>query len=203
MVREALRELRGRGVIDTQQGRGSFVVGLDNAPSHPLEELYKDQPQLLFELLDVRELLEAKAASLAAERASVGDLHRIRKAYEALEGLGEGDCPEQMVALDHDFHCAIYQACHNPVLINILHTLLTPMQSSVETSVVNLYHRQRSKVQIDSQHQQIYQAVVSRQPELAAKAATAHIREVRAALLALQRSNQLLWPNGHEETSQP
>ena len=58
-LREGLRILRGRGIIDTEQGRGSFVADLTgHAGATPLMHLFGSQPRTLFDLLEVRALLD-------------------------------------------------------------------------------------------------------------------------------------------------
>ncbi|EKA31294.1 GntR family transcriptional regulator, partial [Pseudomonas aeruginosa] len=53
-LREGLRALRGRGIIDTEHGRGSFVADLDrNADVSPLMHLFGSQPRTLYDLLEV------------------------------------------------------------------------------------------------------------------------------------------------------
>lgn len=75
-LREGLRVLRGRGIIDTEQGRGSFVADLTGqAGATPLMHLFSSQPRTLFDLLEVRALLEAESARLAALRAT--DVDRL------------------------------------------------------------------------------------------------------------------------------
>ena len=68
-LREGLQILRVRGLIETQHGKGSFVANLtDSAASKPLEHLLQAQGRTLYDLLEVRELLESEAAQLAASR---------------------------------------------------------------------------------------------------------------------------------------
>lgn len=77
-LREGLRALRGRGIIDTEHGRGSFVADLDrNADVSPLMHLFGSQPRTLYDLLEVRALLEGEAARLAALRGTekIGRAH--------------------------------------------------------------------------------------------------------------------------------
>ena len=82
-LREGLRILRGRGIIDTEQGRGSFVADLaGQAGATPLMHLFSSQPRTLFDLLEVRALLEAESARLAALRATDVDRVLIRRRYE-------------------------------------------------------------------------------------------------------------------------
>lgn len=203
-IREALKNLRGRGVIETRHGQGSFVVGmLDDVNNEtPLARLYYSHPRLLYDLLEVRELLECEAAQLAAERGTEKDFYKITKAYNAMNGKPEsvnqdikiagdvGKANLHMAQLDHAFHRAIYEASHNPVLVHTLQNLMQLMLNSVVASVTNLYHRDRQKQQIDKHHQQIYNAIMNRQPETAKKVASEHIRNVRDRILEIEREEQ-------------
>lgn len=52
--------LRGRGIIETAQGRDSRVARLNRVQdASPLIHLFSTQPRTLYDLLDVRALLEA------------------------------------------------------------------------------------------------------------------------------------------------
>ncbi|MEX1057238.1 MAG: transcriptional regulator GlcC [Natronospirillum sp.] len=195
ILREALKELRGRGMIDTRHGRGSVVTGL--VPSigqeDALNHLFKDHPRTLYDLLEVRELLEGRAAFLAADRGTEEDFNLITQAFNAME---EADTklvdPYEVARLDHTFHQRISEASHNPVLVHTLQSMMALMLNSVLASVNNLYHRAPSKSQIDRHHRQIYNAVIGRQADWAQKAATAHIRNIRERLTEIEREEQRL-----------
>lgn len=195
VMREALKELRGRGLIATRQGQGSTVVGLVPRleASSPLVYLFEDHPRTLFDLLEVRELLEGRAASLAAERGTDEDLRRISRAFEALEAAEPNrPDPYESARLDHAFHQAVCEASHNPVLVHVLQSLMQLMLTSVLASVNNLYHRPAYKDQIDRHHRQIYNAVIGRRPDWARKAATEHIRRIRDWMHEIEREEQRL-----------
>jgi GntR family transcriptional activator of glc operon len=203
-IREALKGLRGRGVIETRHGQGSFIIGMLNDVQNetPLARLYYSHPRLLYDLLEVRELLECEAARLAAERGTEKDFYKITKAYNAMsaepEALNEDTSTARDIGksrlykaqLDHDFHRAIYEASHNPVLVHTLQSLMQLMLNSVMASVSNLYHRDRQKQQIDKHHRQIYNAIIDRKPETAKKVAAEHIRNVRDRMLEIEREEQ-------------
>jgi DNA-binding FadR family transcriptional regulator len=203
-IREALKGLRGRGVIETRHGQGSFIIGMLNDVQNetPLARLYYSHPRLLYDLLEVRELLECEAARLAAERGTEKDFYKITKAYIAMsaepEALNEDTSTARDIGksrlykaqLDHDFHRAIYEASHNPVLVHTLQSLMQLMLNSVMASVSNLYHRDRQKQQIDKHHRQIYNAIIDRKPETAKKVAAEHIRNVRDRMLEIEREEQ-------------
>ncbi len=195
LVREALKELRGRGVIETRHGKGSFIIGMLKSieQESPLTRLYESHPRLLYDLLEVRELLEGQAALLAAERGTEKDFYKITKAYNAMNTAEQDESnKEQAAHLDHAFHRSIYEASHNPVLVHTLQSLMQLMLNSVMASVSNLYHRDRQKQQIDKHHRQIYNAIIDRKPESAKQSATEHIRNIRDRMLEIEREEQRL-----------
>ncbi|WP_211284259.1 FCD domain-containing protein [Oceanimonas doudoroffii] len=197
IVREALKELRGRGLIETRHGQGSVVAGLvPVAPADdPLSGLCREHGRTLFDLLEVRELLEGQAAWLAASRGSERDFHRITHAFQAL-----AQAPSDAMAaarLDHRFHQAICEASHNPVLVHTLQGLMQQMLNTVLASVTHLYHRAPCKEEIDRHHRRIYLAVTGRRAERARNAATAHIRHIRERLLEVQWQERQPEYTGH------
>ncbi len=195
LIREALKELRGRGVIETQHGKGSFITGMIKPieEESPLTRLYESHPRLLYDLLEVRELLEAQAAMLAAERGTEKDFYKITKAYNAMNTSTHTSSDLSHAArLDHAFHRSIYEASHNPVLVHTLQSLMQLMLNSIMASVSNLYHRDRQKQQIDKHHRQIYNAIIDRKPESAKRWASEHIRTIRERMLEIEREEQRL-----------
>ena len=187
IIREALHELQGRGVIETQHGRGSFVASIvpntdDLEDNSPLMHLFAGHPRTLYDLLEVREQLEGQAAELAAQRATRGDLHRITKAYRALEDTD----PLSNAKPDHGFHQAIIEASHNPVLVHVLNGLKNMMLLTVHASVANLNPRAEIRQLIMKQHKQIYQAIMAGKATTARKVAMAHVRFVQDSLRSLE-----------------
>lgn len=178
-LREGLRILRGRGIIDTEQGRGSFVADLTGqAGGTPLMHLFSSQPRTLFDLLEVRALLEAESARLAALRATDIDRLLIRRRYEEMLAAHAAQEPldaREHARRDHAFHRAISEASHNPVLVHTLQSLSDLTLSTVFASVNNLYCRPAQKRQIDRQHARLYHAVMEQLPEQAQRAAREHI----------------------------
>lgn len=190
-LREGLRILRGKGLIRTEHGKGSFVAPFDRIrDTSPLMHLFASQPRTLFDLLDVRELLEAEAARLAASRATDADLILIRRhflAWQQAQGADQNISADDHAHLDHAFHRAISEAAHNPVLTHILESLSELTLSSVFASVKYLYARPHYKGQIDRQHQKLVNAIENRRPDDAFQAAREHIGAVRSNLMEVER----------------
>lgn len=193
-LREGLKLLRARGIIETAHGRGSMVGSLTGkTETSPLMYLLGSQPRTLYELFEVRGLLEAESARLAALRGTQADYVLIKRRYEEMVTADSQNVSTSTHArLDHAFHLAICEASHNAVLVHTLSVLTEPLLSSVFASVNNLYHREPHKKIIDRQHARLYNAVVGKLPEQARKAAADHISGVCAALREIEQEEHRL-----------
>ncbi|MGO1503040.1 MAG: FCD domain-containing protein [Marinobacter sp.] len=193
VIREALHELQGRGVIETHHGKGSFVSSMvpssrDLRAQGPLMHLFEGHTRTLYDILEVREQLEGQAAYLAAQRATSLDRHRITRAFRALE---ETD-PLSNARPDHGFHQAIVDASHNPILVHILSSLKNMMLMTVKTSVANLNPRAEVYKKIVIQHRKIHEAIIAGRPANAQKAAMAHVRFVSKAMRDMEEEGSTL-----------
>lgn len=151
-LREGLRVLRARQIIHTAQGKGSYVAQISQVDAGPLVHLFNSQPRTLYDLLEVRALLESESARLAAIRGTDADFIMIRRRYdEMLAAHGRETDSATHAHLDHAFHLAICQASHNAVLVHTLQSLTDLLLGSVFACVNNLYHREPHKRHIDQQ----------------------------------------------------
>lgn len=193
-LREGLKILRARGLVETAQGKGSFVGKLTAEPvQSPMMQLLTTQPRTLYDLLEVREMLEAESARLAALRVTPADRILITRRYEDIVAAGTRETDASTHArLDHAFHLAICEASHNPMLVHTLGMLNELMLSAVFASVNNLYHREPQKREIDRQHARLYNAVTGGLPEQARRAASQHVKSVRESLSEIEQEEQRL-----------
>lgn len=195
-LREGLRTLRSKGIIDTRHGYGSTVASLlPPRDDNPLMHLFKDHPRTLYDLLEVRALLEGESARLAASRGTPADRVLITRRYREMAEYVE-NAPsinvEHLARCDHAFHLAICQASHNPVLVHTLQSLTDLLLSSVFASVKNLYHRPTSRKMINRQHARLHAAVVQGKPELARRVALEHLSSIGDSLRDIEAEDQRL-----------
>ncbi|WP_349863485.1 FCD domain-containing protein [Leifsonia sp. WHRI 6310E] len=112
-VREAIRQLAGRGVLQSRQGSGVFVTALD-APEDWDAVLRRAD---IVSVIEARIAIESEAAALAAERRTPQELRALRRALDARSRLGAE--LEAHVDADTAFHRAIVAAAHNDILAKL------------------------------------------------------------------------------------
>lgn len=147
MVREALRSLIERGLIDVEAGRGAFVRA-DSGPRHfrPLDIEYRRRGTTARQISEARLMLETEAAALATQHADPDDLATLEAALDRLES---SPTPLDRVRNDLAFHAALVAAAHNPVIETMFAsiqglTVELMVRSAGDTEVVRRsapYHR--------------------------------------------------------------
>ena len=192
-LREALGKLRGLGIISTEHGKASYVAKLaPSTDSSPLLHLFSSQPRTLYDLMEVRAVLESEASRLAAIRATQADLVMIRRRFEEMSSAHTGLALENHAQLDHAFHRSINDASHNPVLAYTLESLEHLMFRSVFASVSNLYHRPALKRIIDRQHQRLFNAITAHDAQLAERIAREHVEGLKEMFMEIEQDEQRL-----------
>lgn len=197
-VREALAELRSRGIIQTRHGHGSTVRGLVTPHDEldAMEGFYETYPRILYDVLDMREVLESKAAALAAQRATLRDRYRIKQAYQAMCRANTADKPgEAHARADFEFHKIIAEASQSPVLAHTLNGLSRLFARSVRASVDHLYGHETEREMINDHHERIFAAIMSRDARAAERAARRHIKNVSASLKRLEKDQSAIVRN--------
>src|SRR5690606_17108153 len=128
VLRESLKVLAGKGLVDARQKRGTFVRArsawnlLDPDVIHWRAE-GGDSHQLMRDLADVRTIVEPAAAYRAALRRTEDDLAALDAALSAMAG-SRGDSAAAAEA-DAAFHRALLAATGNE-LLERLELLLEP-----------------------------------------------------------------------------
>ena len=176
-VREALRSLVTLGMIETRPGRGAIVaakaqVPLASMPRHDLDNLER---QALFDLLEVREALETKAAVLAVERATEQDIAALRRLHEAV--VRDVEAGRSYFKNNAAFHRAIADAAHNPLLADTIAHVGGQVRAYRERLMREITAMPKQDVR---EHAAIVQAIASRRPERAIEAVSAHLRSFAA-----------------------
>lgn len=194
-LREGLKVLRGRGIVETTQGRGTYIARLiDSQAEKPLMHLFSAHPRTIYDVLDVRALLEGEAARLAAIHGTGVDFALITRHYHEVTNAEKAQYdsfdPVAHARIDHAFRRVIGESSHNPVLVLTLRSLSDLILTSVFACIKNLYHRPAHKSNIDAQNARLYHAVIERRPDEAKAAAVEHLHSLRDSLRDIEREEQ-------------
>lgn len=116
VIREAMKILEDRGLVEVRAGRGSFTVAAkSDRVKQSLMRLFRDQPiptaEEMESLLELRQVLEETTASLAAVRATAEDLVEIEASLHQMNE--DGLDLNATIAADLRFHRAVMRAAHN------------------------------------------------------------------------------------------
>jgi GntR family transcriptional repressor for pyruvate dehydrogenase complex len=118
-IREAVKGLVLSGFLESAQGKGTFVRKDSSANELTLAELQSVlAAERIFELMELRGILECNAVKLAAERANSEDIQRIRGALERMKACKEDI--KHFYDPDFDFHVAIAEASHNEMICEMM-----------------------------------------------------------------------------------
>jgi GntR family galactonate operon transcriptional repressor len=120
-LREALKVLSAKGIIDARQKRGTFVQPRSSWNLLDTDvmrwQTQADTDQSLFdELTEMRVIVEPAAARLAAERASDADIEALSG---AVDRMGSARDLAATVRADLDFHRLLMAATHNVFLTQV------------------------------------------------------------------------------------
>lgn len=172
-LREAVRELAGKGVLDSRHGSGVFVTALD-APEG-WETVLGRAP--VVSVLEGRIAIETEAAALAAERRSGSDLRTIRRALAARAAAGR--TVEAWVDADMALHRSIVAGARNEVLLELFDGFVPRVRQAM---VVMLKLRPLASPDADqAAHAALVEAIADHDPRVAAELSRAHLSNLKTA----------------------
>jgi len=168
VLREALRVLAAKGMVDARPKRGTFVRpradwSLLDGDVLRWQFARQDRPSLFEDLHELRSIVEPGAASLAAARATDDDLTALDHALDAMAAAG--DDAGAAVAADLSFHRALLAATHNELVLR--------MEVLIETGLAErdrMVHGNAGTTDPVPSHRAVVEAIQQRDPALAARA---------------------------------
>ncbi|KOA21409.1 HTH-type transcriptional regulator LutR [Clostridium homopropionicum DSM 5847] len=172
-IREALRVLEIIGLLDCRQGEGNFIKhNFDNGLFEPLSVMFmlnESKPEEIFEL---RKVIEIETAALAAKRITEEELKEL---YKLIEEMKSSESEDDRTKIDKKFHYTIAYASRNFLILNILNTVSTLMDSFIKNAREEILKKHYDKDIINSQHKSICDALSLHNPSEAALAMRKHM----------------------------
>ncbi|WP_217162051.1 GntR family transcriptional regulator [Streptomyces sp. AC512_CC834] len=170
-MRTALARLTQEGYVTSEVNRGV------RTRSFSVEEAA--------DILEAREILEAALAGKAAERATAEEIEKLRGTLREMEEAESRGDQTAYSRGNRSFHQQIKHASHQTTLARAYDTLLYPLVMRQYRNLSAQHPRAGSL----EEHQTIFLAVVTRNPDAANAAMRHHVGSARRALL-LDKSPQ-------------
>lgn len=175
-VREALKFLSAKGIVEVNHGRKTVIVADPSAPLRESLEHFSTSDEIVLDLFEVREPFEGEIAALAARRATPEEIGQLERLVAQMNSLLEREDRSAFVELDLAFHNLLAQTTHNPVFTTVL--------QSIRELIVKSRYRDISLKHTASctkDHERIFLAVRDRDPGRARGTMKKHIRAVKAS----------------------
>jgi GntR family transcriptional repressor for pyruvate dehydrogenase complex len=172
VVREAVRALVAKGVIEVRSGSGLRVAAVGADAVSESMSLFLHGGGLDFgKVHEVRSVLEVHIAGLAAERAGAEDVARIRDVHERmLQDMGD---VEAAARDDLEFHRRIARATHNELYLLLM--------DSIGSSLIDIRRENLgsgSAPETVEQHALVLERIEAGDPDGARAAMSAHLDSV-------------------------
>lgn len=178
-VREALRVMQTIGLVDIRAGGGAYLTEFNLGPFLDLlAPLFLKRKNFGLELLEVRQILEVRAAELAAEQS---DTTAVRKLSSILRGMEDADSKdyEEGVKWDVAFHKALFECTNNIVLIKGSELVNSLIEISITDARKLVLEHAETPDQLYEEHKTILAAIREQAPEKASEAMKRHLEMVR------------------------
>jgi GntR family transcriptional repressor for pyruvate dehydrogenase complex len=175
-VREAMKALHEKGLIEAYPGRGTFIASnAARSIQKTLDRMIRGGPaDSTIHLVVLREILEPEIAALAAQQSDKETLSALREAIAVMDAAQKD--AEAFIEGDLDFHLALAEAAANPLILSLI------------DSIVGLLREQRTRIYLveggpergQYHHKRILDAIEHRDSTGAREAMKAHLKQVRA-----------------------
>ena len=178
-VREALRMLESKGVIEPVDGGSFAVAAYANPLNSSLQLLLNLDQATMLDVYELRRILECEAAGLAAERH--GEIH-LAEMDEAIAAMAQGlestgsDRGDLYIEGDLRFHLAIAEATRNGV---ILHTMRA-LRDLIKRALMTIFLIPESPERSLEQHRAIRAAIADRHADRARAEMRTHLLRVES-----------------------
>lgn len=139
-LREALRRLNARGLINIVKGSGMYVTQLKIDDAINTLNLYYDlkfDNNLISQIIEVRKMFEPQIAEVAAKRRTSEDLINFEQNLSEFKKCNP-DNTQLEADLDNKFHLQIAKSTHNPIVqvsMEPIYMLLPRMRNLIYANI--------------------------------------------------------------------
>lgn len=181
-IREALRSLEILGIIESRQGEGNFIrESFNQSLLEPLSIMFMLQESSPKEVLELRRVIETEIASLAAKHINE---HKLNELYDIVNRFKNTTDEKLNTELDQKFHSKITEASENFLLINILNTISSIIDSFISDARFRIMENSDNREALIHQHEAIYRALSQHDPNSAAEEMKKHLEFINKTIFS-------------------
>lgn len=173
-LREGLLTLETLGLIKTEAGRGTFVMGKPPSSANEMARWRYSDSYTVLEVFQARIMLEGRIASLAAGGLTEAGFQALDRATDDMERHWKAGDLLANVEADLEFHATIAGACSNTMLVALYETVREQL-TETQRQPIPITEPVRMTESI-REHRQITSALRSGDASGARKAMERHIR---------------------------
>jgi DNA-binding GntR family transcriptional regulator len=172
-VREAIRKLELEGLVTMIPRKGAQVAGLS--------------PKDIVDVLEVRSVLDGLATSLSSVKMKEEQLKELKQINKQFANYVEKGNLQGSIKKDVEFHEVIYRSSGNEKLMQIVSNLREQVQR-FRVIYLKDYSNQKD---IESEHEEIIEAIMKRDPEAASYAAKKHIKNQEIGIINALKKQEM------------
>ncbi|BCX02744.1 MAG: GntR family transcriptional regulator [Candidatus Roseilinea sp.] len=188
VIREAIKQLEGQGLVEVINGRGSRVRPLSERQLRAYFTHAIAVERVPFrELMEARKPIEIQSARLAAQRRTPDQLDALRDIIQRMRrNIGNADV---YVDLDHDLHALIADASGNLIIAHLVRAFRGALNDLTHEAL----YRRRNRQQLERVHV-LHEAIVTeigyRNSDGAGHAMDIHFSEALSFLIQRQEGGR-------------
>jgi GntR family transcriptional repressor for pyruvate dehydrogenase complex len=174
VIREALKVLKERGLVQSRNGEGSYVVvPKTDTISDALDRIIQIKNISNDNLHNTRMVLETAAVRLAALNIKTEELDKLK---DTLQKMADLSLPlNERIQLDREFHLTIARAGQNELLEIFTEVMFLLLKDYMEKGIFGPEGMAKTR----GQHQKILDALAARDPEKSEQALRHHLSASR------------------------
>ena len=185
-IRESFKALHMLGLVDIQQGRGTFVRRPDmETLLRPLFSSIILNELDIHQLYDARMFVESGTAYLAAQNCSEEGIESLKMQRQQMREVVEAKDAQTFNHLDIDFHLCIGELSKNQILLSMYRTIKNVLDRYISTSNLSM----KTVVCSVEYHEKIIDAIIDRKAEQARLLMAEHVAIARDDLITRLKEN--------------
>jgi len=177
-VREAVKALREKGLVEIRPGKGTYISDIISSTSGVVRNslgviIAAGLGDGMLDLVQVREILEAEIATIAARKATEKEIQIMQDAVAVMDEAT--DDADRYIEADLEFHLALAKATQNP----LIPVLIDPIINLLQEQRRGIFSVEGGPQRGQAHHKRILEAVIKHDSVAAHQAMVAHLNQVR------------------------